>query len=60
MTKRGKDTKSLRIPLRENRKGCIPDCRFLSESGFSEFKDSQDSAGGKHQTNMNITAGRIL
>jgi hypothetical protein len=24
--------------------GCIPDCRFLSESGFSEFKDSQDSA----------------
>jgi hypothetical protein len=26
------------------RTGSIPDCRFLSESGFSEFKDSQDSA----------------
>jgi hypothetical protein len=32
--------------LREPLEGCILDYRFLSESGFSEFKDSQDSAGG--------------
>jgi hypothetical protein len=29
----------------EDERRCISICRFLSESGFSEFKDSQDSAG---------------